>query len=156
MCSNAFALARVATSANPRQPPMPRSVTPPADGAECGFAGQIEIAPQESRRRSRLGCATAVTSLARHGICSGALVPRRPRHMPRRSSRSLGCAGDRPSAAPSGTAPSSLSFLMPAAAADPSATLQGGLVREAAVGRRRRGVLLRKGCRVPHPRLAPR
>jgi len=24
MCSNAFALARVATSANPRQPPMPR------------------------------------------------------------------------------------------------------------------------------------
>jgi hypothetical protein len=43
----------------------------------------------------------AVAGLARHGICSGALVPRRPRHMPRRSSRSLGCAGDRPSAAPS-------------------------------------------------------
>ena len=71
---------------------MPRSVTPPADGAECGFAGQMEIAPQESRRRSRLGSSTAVASLARHGICSPRLVPRRPRHMPRRSSRSLWCA----------------------------------------------------------------
>jgi len=50
---------------------MPRSVTPPADGAECGYAGRIEIAPQESRRRSRLGGATAVASLARHGICVG-------------------------------------------------------------------------------------
>ena len=50
---------------------MNRSVTPPADGAECGFADRIEIAPQESRRRSRLGCATAVTSLARHGIARG-------------------------------------------------------------------------------------
>jgi len=80
---------------------MNRVVTPPADGAECGFAGQIEIAPQESRRRSRLGGATAVASLARHVICSPRLVPRTGRHMPRRSSRFLGCAGDRPSAAPS-------------------------------------------------------
>ena len=98
-------LSRVATSANPRQPPMNRSVTLPADGGGVSRqAGNgIETPPQASRRRSRLGCSTAVASLARHGICSGALVPRRPRHMPRRSSRSLGCAGDRPSAAPSVT-----------------------------------------------------
>ena len=56
MRSNALSLARESTSANPRQPPMPRSVTPPADGAECGFADRIEIAPQESR----LGGSTAV------------------------------------------------------------------------------------------------
>jgi len=70
---------------------MPRSVTPPADGAECGFAGQIKIAPQESRRRSRLGCATAVASLARHGICAGELVPRTGRltHSLRSRSSSL-------------------------------------------------------------------
>lgn len=43
----------------------------------------------------------------------------------------------RPSAAPSVTASSSLSFLVPAAAANPSASLQGGLAREAAVGRAR-------------------
>jgi hypothetical protein len=35
-------------------------------------------------------------------------------------------------------APLLFASLMPAAAADPCATLQGGLVREAAVGRRRR------------------
>jgi hypothetical protein len=35
-------------------------------------------------------------------------------------------------------APLLFASLMPAAAADPSASLQGGLVREAAVGRRRR------------------
>jgi len=88
---NASPLSRMATSANPRQPPMPRSVTPPADGAECAYAGQIEIAPQESRRRSRLGCSTAVASLARHGICAGALVPRTGRrtHSPRSRSSSL-------------------------------------------------------------------
>jgi len=111
MRSNALSLARESTSANPRQPPMNRfaslrsplrgcrwqsvsrwsAVTPPADGAECAYAGQIKIAPQESRRRSRLGCATAVASLARHGICAGALVPRTGRrtHSPRSRSSSL-------------------------------------------------------------------
>jgi len=83
---------RAACCSLPRSLPTAGGVTPPADGAECGFAGQIEIAPQESRRRSRLGGATAVASLARHGICSPRLVPRTGRHMPRRSSRSLGCA----------------------------------------------------------------
>lgn len=61
-------------------------------GAECGFADGMETPPQASRRRSRLGSSTAVAGLARHGICSWRLVPRTPRHMPRRSSRSLGCA----------------------------------------------------------------
>jgi hypothetical protein len=47
---------------NPSQPPMNRSVTPPANGAkECpGRPGSNGIAPQESRRRSRLGGSTAV------------------------------------------------------------------------------------------------
>lgn len=37
-----------------------------------------------------------------HDVCSARLAALRTgRHMPRRSSRSLGCAGDRPSAAPS-------------------------------------------------------
>ena len=106
---------------------MPRSVTPPADGAECGFADRIKIAPQESRRRSRLGSSTAVASLARHGICAGALAPRTPRHMPRSRlvGTSHGFAGDRPSAAPSGTAPKvAFAPLMPAAAADPSRRLK--------------------------------
>jgi len=44
----------------------------------------------------------------------------------------------------------SLSFLMPAAAANPCASLQGGLVREAAVGRRRREVLIKDAP--PQPR----
>ena len=61
----------------------------------------MKTPPQESRRRSRPGSSTAVASLACHGICAWRLVPRTPRHMPRQSSRSLGCAGDRPSAAPS-------------------------------------------------------
>ena len=122
---NASPLSRIATSANPRQPPMPRfdslrsplrgcrwqsvsrwsAVTPPADGAECGFADRIEIAPQESRRRSRLGGATAVARLARHVICSPRLVPRTGRYIPRSRlvGTPLGCAGDRPSAAPSVT-----------------------------------------------------
>jgi hypothetical protein len=69
--ANAEPLARVATNANPGSTPMNRSVTPPANGAkECGFADQIEVAPQESRRRSRPGSSTAVASLARHGICA--------------------------------------------------------------------------------------
>ena len=70
---------------------MPRSVTPPADGAECAYAGQIKIAPQESRRRSRLGCATAVASLACHVIYAVALVTRTGRlaHSPRSHSSSL-------------------------------------------------------------------
>lgn len=80
-------------SANPRQPPMNSSVTLPAEwGRRVRLRRWMETSPQASRRRSRLGCSTAVAGLARHGICSGALVPRRPRHMPRRSSRSLGCA----------------------------------------------------------------
>ena len=64
--------------------------------------------------------------------------------MPRQSSRSLGSAGDRPSAAPSVTAPSSLSLRscrpQPQTLALRSflPSLQGGLEREAAVGRRRR------------------
>jgi len=133
-CSHAEPLSRVATSANPRQLPMNRSVTLPADGGGVRLRRKMETPPQASRRRSRLGCATAVASVARHVICSGALVPRRPRHMPRRSSRSLGCA----------VAARRLLPLLPpkaagsAAAADPSASLQGGLEREAAVGRRRR------------------
>ena len=86
-------LSRVAMSANPRQPPMNSSVTLPAEwGRRVRLRRWMETSPQASRRRSRLGCSTAVAGLARHGICSGALVPRRPRHMPRRSSRSLGCA----------------------------------------------------------------
>jgi len=82
---------RAACYSLPRSLPTAGGVTPLADGAECDFAGQIEIAPQESRRRSRLGCAKAVTSLARHGICSWRLVPRTPRHMPR--SRPVGGLG---------------------------------------------------------------
>ena len=131
----------MATSANPGQPPMNRSVTLPADGGgvsrQAGIG--IETPPQASRRRSRPGCSTAVASLTRHVICSGALVPRRPRHMPRRASRSLGCAVAARRLLPlPPVAPLLFASLMPAAAADPSATLQGGLVREAAVGRRRR------------------
>ena len=68
----------------------------------------------------------------------------------------------RPSAAPSVTAPSSL--LLRSCQPQPQTlalrsflpSLQGGLVREAAVGRRRRGVRLTPGLRVPHPRLALR
>jgi len=151
-CTHAKPLSRGATSANPRQPPMNRSVTPPADGAECGFAGRIEIAPQESRRRSRLGCSTAVASLARHGICSPRLVPRTGRHMPRRSSRSLGCAGDRPSAAPSGTAPKvAFASLMPAAAADPSSRLKllPGRASPALAPEDRRGAFINFLMRTP-------
>jgi len=43
----------MARSANPRQPPMNRSVTPPADGAECGVNANPQykvknaIKPQE-------------------------------------------------------------------------------------------------------------
>ena len=72
---------------------MRRTVTLPADGAkECGFADQNQIAPQASRQCSRRGRSTAVAGLACHVICSWRLVPRTPRHMPRQSSRSLGCA----------------------------------------------------------------
>jgi len=42
----------MATAANPRQPRMPRSVTPPADGAECGFADRMET-PRRSRAVAR-------------------------------------------------------------------------------------------------------
>ena len=103
-------------------------------GAECGYRRIMETPPQESRRRSRRGRSTAVASLACHGICAWRLVPRTPRHMPRQSSRSLGCAV---------AARRQLPLLPPkaagsAAAADPCASLQGGLVREAVVGRRRR------------------
>ena len=137
--SNVLALARVATSANPRQPPMNHSVTLPADGGGERLRRWVETPPQASRRRSRPGCSTAVASLARHVICSPRLVPRTPRHMQRRSSRSLGCAGAARRLLPlPPVAPLLFATLMPAAAANPSAALQGGLEREAAVGRRRR------------------
>jgi hypothetical protein len=91
--SNVLALSRVATSANPRQPPMNRSVTLPADG------GGVRLAPVEWKRpRRHRAVARALVvqrrsaSLARHVICSWRLVPRTPRHMPRHASRSLGCA----------------------------------------------------------------
>jgi hypothetical protein len=45
--SNVLALSRVATSANPRQPPMNRSVTLPADG------GGVRLAPVEWKRPRR-------------------------------------------------------------------------------------------------------
>ena len=105
-------------------------------GAECGFADGMETPPQASRRRSRLGSSTAVAGLARHGICSWRLVPRTPRHMPRRSSRSLGCAvaARRLLPLPLKRQPQpqtlALRSFLP--------SLQGGLEREAAVGRRRR------------------
>ena len=79
-----------------------------------------QIAPQASRQCSRLGSSTAVASLDCHGICSWRLVPRTPRHMPRQSSRSLGCA----------VAARRLLPLLPpkaagsAAAADPSSRLK--------------------------------
>ena len=130
---------------------MNRSVTLPADGGgECGFAGGMETPPQASRRRSRPGCSTAVASLPRHVICAWRLVPRTPRHMSRRSSRSLGCAVAARRLLPlSPVAPLLFASLMPAAAANPSATLQGGLEREAAVGRRRRECCFAKGVECP-------
>jgi hypothetical protein len=131
-CSNAEPLSRVATSANPCQPPMNRSVTLPADGGgECGFADGMETPPQASRRRSRPGCSTAVASLARHVICA---VAARSSHAPAHAApvQPLSWVCRRP---PVGC---SLCRFASAAAADPCATLQGGLEREAAVGRRRR------------------
>jgi len=81
VCSNAEPLPRVATNANPRQLPMNRSVTLPADGGgvsrQAGIG--IETPPQASRRRSRLGSSTAVASLARHVICA---VAARSSHAP--------------------------------------------------------------------------
>jgi hypothetical protein len=58
----------VATAANPRQLPMNRSVTLPADGGGVQLRRLIETPPQASRRPSRPGGSTAVASLARHGI----------------------------------------------------------------------------------------
>jgi hypothetical protein len=92
----------------------------------------------------------AVAGLACHGICAPRLILRTGRHMPRQSSRSLGCAV---------AARRQLPLLPPkaagsAAAADPSASLRGGLVRVAAVGRARAECRLRRefiGC----PILAP-
>jgi len=119
---------------------MNRSVTLPADGGE-----RVRLAPMESKRPRRhravaraLDVRTAVAGLARHVICSWRLVPRTPRHMPRQSSRSLGCAVAARRLLPlSPVAPLLFAALMPAAAANPSASLQGGLVRVAAVGRAR-------------------
>ena len=125
---------------------MNRSVTLPADGGgvsrQAGIG--IETPPQASRRRSRPGCSTAVASLARHVICSPRLVPRTPRHMPRRSSRFLGCAVAARRLLPLSPLLASLSLrscqpqpqTLPLRSFLPS--LQGGLIREAAVGRRRR------------------
>lgn len=110
----------------------------------------METPPQASRRRSRLGCATAVASLDRHVICS---VAARSSHAPAHAApvQPLPWVCRRPPVGCS-LCHQSLSLLfaslMPAAAADPCATLQGGLVREAAVGRRRRECCFAKdvGC----------
>ena len=92
MTSTAEPLSRVVTNANPRQLPMPRTVTLPAMGRIERLRRWNQIAPQASRQCSRRGCSTAVASLARHVICSPRLVPRTGRHMPRQTSRSLGGA----------------------------------------------------------------
>ncbi len=140
------------TSANPCQPPMNRSVTLPADGGgvsrQAGIG--IETPPQASRRRSRLGCSTAVASLARHVICA---VAARSSHAPAHAApcQPLPWVCRRPPVGCSLCHRSFVAFatLMPAAAANPSATLQGGLEREAAVGRRRRECCFAKGVGCP-------
>jgi hypothetical protein len=56
---------------------MRRSVTPPADGGGERLAPYDQKRPRRSRAVARaLVVRTAVASLARHVICSGALVPR--------------------------------------------------------------------------------
>jgi len=119
---------------------MNRSVTPPANGAkECGFADQIK-SPRRSRavaralvvqRRSLVWPVTSSARggsfLARPGTCRAG--PAAPLGVPATARRLLPL---------SPVASLLFASLMPAAAADPSATLQGGLEREAAVGRRRR------------------
>jgi hypothetical protein len=137
--SNVLALSRVATSANPRQPPMNRSVTLPADG------GGVRLAPVEWKRPRR-----------HRAVARALVVQRRSLVWPVTSSARRGSFLARPGTCRAGPAASlgvpeppvgcslchrsfvAFASLMPAAAADPCATLQGGLDREAAVGRRRR------------------
>jgi len=124
--------------------------------SRCLLMGRIErlrrcdqIAPQASRQCSRLGCSTAVASLACHGICAWRLVPRTPRHMPRQTSRSLG-----------GAVAARRQLPLPCKHVSRSrrpfqsleAPCRAGYVREAAVGRRRRKCRLR----MPHRSLALR
>ena len=129
---------------------MHRTGTLPANGAgECGFADKIGIAPQASFQCSRRGRSDG----GHWSRCL--LVAARSSHATAHIAPCPWLCRSRPSAAPSVTAPSSLfASLVPAAAADPSASLRGGLVRGAAVGRARAECRLRRdlfGC----PILAP-
>ena len=92
-CSNAEPLSRAATNANPRQLPMNRSVTPPANG------GGVRLAPMDRKRPRRSRAVASALDVQRQSlvwpVTSSArwrLVPRTPRHMPRQSSRSFVCA----------------------------------------------------------------
>ena len=138
---------------------MNRSVTLPADGG--GVSRQAGIGWKRPRRHRAVARAVVVqrrslvwpvTSFARGGFplrgtasqladpgtCRA--VPAAPLGVPATARRLLPL---------SPVAPLLFASLMPAAAADPSASLQGGLVREAAVGRRRRECCFAKGVGCP-------
>jgi hypothetical protein len=130
---------------------MNRSVTLPADG------GGVRLAPVEWKRPRRhravaralvvqrrslvwpvTASARGRSFLADPGTCRAG--PAAPLGVPATARRLLPL---------SPVAPLLFASLMPAAAADPSASLQGGLVREAAVGRRRRECCFAKGVGCP-------
>jgi len=110
---------------------MNRTGTLPAKwGESSGFAGVIEIAPQAARQCSRRGRSTAGTG---HDVCSWRFVPHTPRHTSRRA---LGCAVAARRLLPLPCKHVSRSR-RPLRSGRKLPPLQGGLVREAAVGRGR-------------------